>query len=48
MNEERKPEPDFEFYFDPSIDLYRMDYKQNLADLVMNCYTDYLEDSGCE
>jgi hypothetical protein len=38
MNEPIEPKPveDFRFTFDPSIDNYRMPYKDNLTNLVMS------------
>lgn len=46
MNEQTQEHPpeDFEFTRDPSIDNYRMPYKDNLTDLVMSLYQEYEND----
>jgi hypothetical protein len=42
MNDDDAPAvDDFRFSDDPSIDNYKMPYKQNLVDLVMNLYREY-------
>lgn len=41
MNDERESQPEFEFSDDPSIDNYKMPYKQNLVDLVMSLQQEY-------